>query len=153
MKWLETRIPPVFVVLIIAALMWVLANITHLHIGILPYNKRLAALFLLAAIIIGLLAVRDFKRANTTVNPVKVNTASHLVTNGVFSYSRNPMYLAMLFMLIAWGFYLTNILALVFSFSFVIYMNRFQIYPEEQALRKIFPIDYRNYCQQVRRWL
>jgi len=94
-----------------------------------------------------------FRRAKTTVNPTKPGTASTVVTAGVYSFSRNPMYLGLLLALSGWAVFLNHALAFVFLPVFVLYMNRFQIGPEEKALLGVFGEEYAAYLKSVRRWL
>jgi protein-S-isoprenylcysteine O-methyltransferase Ste14 len=61
------------------------------------------------------------------------------------------MYLGLLLALLGWGLYLANVYALILAFTFVPYMSRFQIRPEERALRQ--GQQFRGYCGRVRRWL
>ena len=63
------------------------------------------------------------------------------------------MYLGFLLVLIGWAVYLSNIIATVMIAAFVVYMNRFQIAPEERALAAKFGARYTAYTQRVRRWL
>lgn len=113
----------------------------------------LAAGLVLIAVCLFASALMAFRSAQTTVNPHHPDKASTLVTSGVFRMSRNPIYLAMLLILIAWGVWLGNPAALLLSAGFVGYMNRFQIAPEERALRENFGDEFIRYRQQVRRWL
>jgi len=76
-----------------------------------------------------------------------------LVTNGTFHFTRNPMYLSLLLYLLAWAVYLSNWLALLFVPVFVLYINQFQIKPEERALSSLFGLEYAAYKGRVRRWL
>jgi protein-S-isoprenylcysteine O-methyltransferase Ste14 len=154
---LELKIPPVAVTALFAILMWLLARATPaLDMGLdLPASARLTALALIAtaAAIIGLAAVRAFHRASTTVNPLSPQGCTALVTSGVFRYSRNPMYLALLMALLGWGLYLANPLSMLLALAFVPWMNRFQIQPEERMLQRVFGQAFENYCRRVRRWL
>ena len=65
----------------------------------------------------------------------------------------SPVMMTLLLALLGWGLYLANVYALVLAFAFVPCMNRFQIRPEERALRRSFGQQFREYCGQVRRWL
>ncbi len=103
--------------------------------------------------VVGITGVREFRKAKTTVNPVKPETASTVVASGIFAYSRNPMYLALLLLLLAYACWLQNAITFAFAPLFVLYMNRFQIEPEERALEKRFVSDYLQYKQKVRRWI
>jgi protein-S-isoprenylcysteine O-methyltransferase Ste14 len=96
--------------------------------------------------------VVTFRKAKTTVNPLKPH-ASSLVTWGVYAISRNPMYLGGLIMLLGWAIFLPNALAFVFLPIYVLYINWFQIAPEERALTSLFGQTYVAYQMRARRWL
>ena len=98
-------------------------------------------------------AVSSFKRQNTTVNPISIEKASSLVVNGVFKYSRNPMYLGMLFILLGLTFKFNLIGGLLFTSIFMIFISIFQIKPEEAAMEKLFDQEWEDYIKNVRRWL
>jgi len=98
-------------------------------------------------------AIFLFRRAHTTVDPIKPAAASKIVTYGVYRFSRNPMYVGLLFVLAAWAVWLCNPLAFLFLPAFVIYMNRFQILPEERVLSAKFGSEFNAYMMSVRRWL
>lgn len=153
MRYLETRIPPLLLTLLFAAAMYGIArlNLAEFHFGI--WDALASAVLLLTGITFCVLAVISFRRANTTVNPVDPNSTSALVTGGIYRISRNPMYVAFLLFLLAWGVYLSDLLALAAGLLFVPYMTAFQIRPEERALRTLFGAAYEDYLSQVRRWL
>lgn len=153
MTWLEHRVPPPIIGLAAGALMWGLdrafpslrlplpgAGIIALVVGVLGLGVDVA----------GMLA---FLRARTTVNPLRPEKASALVTGGVFRWTRNPMYLGMATLLVAWAVYLANPLSIVVVPFFVACLNRFQIAPEERALEKRFGAEFLAYRKRVRRWL
>lgn len=98
------------------------------------------------------IALLQFKKSKTTSNPLHPEKANHLVTSGIFSYTRNPMYLGMLLFLIAFGLYLGNAFNTLLAAGFVYYMNHFQIKHEEAALTKKFGKTYQLYLKAVRRW-
>ena len=87
------------------------------------------------------------------MNPMKPDPTSSLVVSGIYRYTRNPMYLGFLLILLAWAAALSNLLALVSLLAFVLYMNSFQIVPEERILSSRFAQDYAEYRARVRRWL
>jgi protein-S-isoprenylcysteine O-methyltransferase Ste14 len=76
-----------------------------------------------------------------------------LLTKGVFKFSRNPIYLALLNLLICFSIYLGSFFGLIILPLFVIYMNQFQIKPEEKAMLKLYGKEFENYCSKVRRWI
>jgi protein-S-isoprenylcysteine O-methyltransferase Ste14 len=97
--------------------------------------------------------VAAFRQAQTTVDPRKPEASSALVRSGVYRYSRNPMYVGFALWLLAWAVFLDSGWALLGIMGFVFYMNRFQIAPEERALREQFGDTFREYEQQVARWV
>ena len=94
----------------------------------------------------------NFLRHRTTVDPVRVERAQHLVVDGPNRLTRNPMYLGMLLALAGWAVWLGNGAALLALPLFVAVLNTLQIRPEEAALRARFGADYVRYAQRVRRW-
>ncbi len=149
---MELKIPPAVVFLIFAGLMYLLA--TFLPFGYFDFFGRYyLVIFLLAfAGIVAAIALFQFFRLRTTIDPTNPSKASKLVENGIFAYSRNPMYLALLVLLLALGVWLGNAFNTLLAAGFVGYMNRFQIIPEEMALLKLFGKGYKQYCVNVRRW-
>ena len=95
----------------------------------------------------------EFRRGKTTVNPMTPEAASTLVTAGVYRWTRNPMYLGFGVALVGWAVWLANGAAFVPLFLYVLYMNRFQIGPEERALEARFGAAFTDYRKRVRRWL
>lgn len=98
-------------------------------------------------------AMLSFWSAHTTANPMKPSSASFLVTSGIYGFTRNPMYLGLLFVLVGGALYLGNALAFLFLPAFILYMNRFQIEPEERALTALFGQAFVAYASRVRRWI
>ncbi len=100
------------------------------------------------------MGVLSFRQAKTTVNPVQPTQASTLVVSGIYRFSRNPMYLGFLFLLLSWAAFLANIPALLLGPPlFAGYMNKFQILPEEKILCSLFGDDFEIYKNRVRRWI
>lgn len=97
--------------------------------------------------------VAAFRRAKTTVNPLTPSAASAIVSTGVYRISRNPMYVGVVAILLGWGLWLENALALALAAVFAAYLHRFQILPEERALAGKFGPGYDAYARKVRRWL
>jgi len=153
MQALENRIPPPLVAVLFAVLMGLLARgLPGLDPG--SGTRLLLALpLVMAGLLFVLAGGLAFRRAKTTVNPLKPASASALVTSGIYQYTRNPMYVSFALWLLAWGLYLASPLVLLGVLGFVLYMNRFQIYPEERALGQLFGADFAAYRQRVRRWL
>ncbi|MDF3865344.1 isoprenylcysteine carboxylmethyltransferase family protein [Pseudomonas denitrificans (nom. rej.)] len=149
MDWLEHRIPPPLVAIITAVLMWLAVR------PIDPLGNRLwlALLVMLAGVAVCLAGVASFRRARTTVNPLKPESASSLVVAGIYRHTRNPMYLGFTIALLGWCVFLGSALAVLGVAVFVLYIGRFQIRPEERALRELFGAEFEAFCGRVRRWV
>ena len=150
---LELKVPPVLVVAVSGWLMWVSALLLPGFGRVLPGRLAVAGLFVAAGVAVALAGVVAFRRSRTTVNPLRPETASSLVSNGIYRYTRNPMYLGMALALLGWGVFLSNPASLIGLFAFVAYMNRVQIAPEERALAARFGDDFSAYVARVRRWI
>ena len=151
---MDNRIPPPLVAALFGLLMGCAARYLPGAVALtIEWRIGLALVVLLAGVAICLAGVLSFRRAHTTVNPLKPETASALVSSGVYRYKRNPMYLGFATVLIAWSILLAWPPALLGVLGFVMYMNRFQIGPEERALARLFGREFAQYCSQVRRWL
>jgi protein-S-isoprenylcysteine O-methyltransferase Ste14 len=153
MKALENRIPPPVVGAVLGAAMWATA-------GLVPRwpvddDVRIVITALLVAIGLGfdVLGLIAFRKARTTVNPLHPERATAVVSAGVYRITRNPMYVGMLCLLLAWAAFLAAPLALIGPVLFVLYITRFQIIPEERALSERFGESFAAYTRQVRRWL
>ena len=153
MKYLELKIPPPVVALICVAAMWAVAQVTPAFGFSREVRWLLVGVFVLAGLFFDLRGLLSFLRARTTINPVKPHQASSLVTTGVYRFTRNPMYVGLVSMLVAVAIFLDAPFTLTGVMAFVLYINRFQIQPEEAVLLKIFGDSYRAYCERVPRWL
>jgi protein-S-isoprenylcysteine O-methyltransferase Ste14 len=150
---LELKMSPVTMTLLLAALMWLLAGSTP-SLTVPPALRWAMSLVCFGAgAASGAAGVWSFHRARTTVNPWRPHASSTLVISGIYRWTRNPMYLGLLLALLGWGLYLANVYALMLACTFVPYMDRFQIRPEERALQHTFGQQFCDYCGQVRRWL
>lgn len=118
-----------------------------------PWRVPFAIVVAAIGAALDVLGMVHFLRARTTFNPLKPESASALVTSGVFRFTRNPMYLGMATMLAGWAVYLSNVAAFAGLPLFVAYINRFQIAPEERALAVRFGDEFAAYRARVRRWL
>jgi protein-S-isoprenylcysteine O-methyltransferase Ste14 len=153
MKVLELRIPPLVLVALFALAMWLLAQLVPPLALPAVWGLVLAGIFAGAGVAVAVSGVLAFRRANTTVDPRVPQQTSSLVARGIYRYSRNPMYLGFLLLLTALACYLMNAVAFILLPLFVLYMNRFQIAPEERHLLHKFGAEYQSYTTQVRRWL
>lgn len=152
MKVLELRIPPPAIGLVTGAAMWGLARVTPAF-ETAADTRAIATFIGLAGLAFDVAGIVSFRRAKTTVNPMRPHKASALVTSGVYRLTRNPMYVGLLLILVAWAVFLSSGWALLGPLAFVLYMNRFQIGPEERVLQGLFGPEFTAYRQRVRRWL
>ncbi len=151
MAWLELKIPPpvlgglAFAVMPVA---WY-CRLWHLHLWPFPLailSGVIGCVFLLPSWL-------QFFRAKTTISPTRPEKASRVVTTGVYGISRNPMYLGASFLLLAVALFFTDGVAVMMALLYPVYLNFFQIIPEERALEEKFGDEYREYKQRVRRWI
>ncbi len=153
MSWFEARIPPPLVGLLCGTLMW-FADALIAPVELLPaFRYGLAVLLAAGGLAVAAAGVRTVTRASTTLNPLKPGDATALVTGGVYQWTRNPMYLGMLLLLAGWAVFLGNPLGLAGLALFVAWITRFQILPEERALRTLFGRTFDDYRQRVPRWV
>lgn len=153
MNALELRIPPAAVFAVAALLMKIVARaLPALHVAV-PGRVVLAVAVAVVGGLMGVAGILAFHRAKTTVHPMKPSEASSLVVTGIYTRFRNPMYLGLLILLLSWGLYLAHPVSLLMLPGFVLYMNRFQIIPEERALAAMFGADFEAYRARARRWI
>lgn len=150
---LELKVPPPVVTLLVGVLMWGAARAWPACGFELPGRGVLTAVFVLAGIALVGASAQRFRRAGTTMNPMRPHKASALVDTGFYRYSRNPIYLGDGLILAGWGLWLANGVSLALIGLFVWYLNRFQIGPEERALRAAFGDAFDAYRRRVRRWI
>jgi protein-S-isoprenylcysteine O-methyltransferase Ste14 len=150
---LDHRIPPPVVGALVAAAMWGISTIGPQFP--LASGPKYAAVLILVVVgsAFDLLGILAFRRSRTTVNPLKPERASSMVTGGVYRVSRNPMYVGMALLLLAWAVYLSALLPFAGPVIYVLYITRFQIEPEERVLKGLFGEEYSAYAARVRRWL
>ena len=153
MKALELKVPPLVLGLALALAMWFAAKQLPSLAFTLPWRDGLAVTISAVGILFLVAGLYEFQKARTTFNPMTPDAASSVVMSGVYRVTRNPMYLGFLFLLTGWAVFLSHPLPFLFLPVFVVYMNRFQISPEERVLSAKFGEDYDQYTQRIRRWL
>ena len=149
---MKLRIPPALVMLIFGGLMYALDR--YLPFGEFDFFGRKQLYLFLAGlgVLVILISVTQFLMVKTTTHPLDLKKTTGLVTNGIYNFTRNPMYLGMLLFLLAFGLKLGNAFNSMLAAGFVGYMNRFQIKLEEEQLEEQFGKEYRLYCKLTRRW-
>ena len=149
-----TRFLPPPVVLVIAAGLMLLTH-ARLPAAAIQFPGQTLVALIIAGISLLLVAAAavHFRRAGTTVNPVQPENASQLVATGPYRYSRNPMYVADVGLLLAFAVYLGSPASVLGIAAFIAWIHWLQIRREEEALLTHFGADYARYCERVRRWL
>ena len=154
MSRLELKIHPPFVLILFGVLAWFISNEIPSPVEIPELVSKLTAITLgVVGLTVIISAMFEFYRAKTTINPTKPSNTTSLVTRGIYRFTRNPMYLALLLFLTGWVMYLGNIIGMVVPFIFIAYISRFQIHPEEQILLSKFGEVYSSYYNEVKRWI
>ena len=147
---LETKIPPPLITLIcILIIFFFEKEFIFFEDG----NIYISGFFLLLGLIIIAFAVFKFAKTKTTVDPTKPSKTSSLVISGIYRITRNPMYLGMLFLIISFTFYKLSLIGAIVIPSFIFYINKYQIEPEEYEMRKKFGENFEDYCKKVDRWI
>lgn len=149
LKYLD--IPPVW---LCAALLLAWLQKTHLDYALSfgpVWADLLGGLLVGAGLVLVALAVFEFRRHRTTIIPHQ--DAAHLITSGIFSRSRNPIYLADSLILAGMILYWDAVLSLPLIPIFVWWIEKHFILAEEKRLRRNFRADFARYEKQTRRWL
>lgn len=148
---METKIPPPLVTLIFGLSIYFSRELFP-TIEI-KYSFYVGIFLLLLGFLILISAVRLFRIDQTTVNPLSPKQATKLVTEGIFKFTRNPMYLGMACVLASLAMFFNIIGGIVFIALFCAYITKFQIIPEEKAMIDLFSQDFDQYKQTTRRWI
>ncbi len=152
MPALENKIPPPLVALVCLMLMWLFSGWLSY-----PLFALLKAIFIalpfIAGVILGVNAWGAFKEEGTSIDPMHPDKASTLVTEGIYEYSRNPMYVGLLLMLTAFSVYFGSLIAHAIVVGFFFYITKYQIIPEEKILAEKFGDDFEQYKNKTHRWL
>ena len=152
-SFLDHRVPPPVLMVAVALLMGLAAKSTASLGWPAMANFGTAAAFAAAGIAINVAGFRTIRRAGSTIDPTRPAAASALVIGGPFRFSRNPMYVGFTLLLLAWAAWLQSPWAFAGPVAFALYLTRWQIVPEERALRAKFGAAYAAYQARVRRWL
>jgi len=148
---METKIPPPIVTLLFGISIYFSRGI--FQAVEVKYSFYIAILLLILGLTVLISAVRLFRKDKTTVNPLSPEQATKLVMDGIFKYSRNPMYLGMAFILGSIAVFFNLIGGIIFIALFCFYITKFQIIPEERAMSNLFSQDFDKYKQTTRRWI
>ena len=148
---MNNKIPPPIVTLISGLAIYYSRNLFPNYQGII------LDVFSASLLIFGIIIIRSafllFKNHQTTINPLNLTKTSSIVNTGVFKYTRNPMYLGMVFILLSVALKFNIYGGLIVILIFFSFITKFQIIPEEKAMEKLFGQEFKNYKNTTRRWL
>jgi len=144
------RLPPPVVLVLCGAIAWLLPAAWA---SPLPRAAHLAGIAIaIFGLCLNIAPKRVFRRHGTTVNPLHPERSTQLVTTGPYRWTRNPMYLGHVLLLLGWALWLGQPLALLCVAAYALWIDRLQIPAEERILRARFGAAYDAYLQRVRRW-
>lgn len=150
---LDLKAPPDLVALVVAGLMWLVSRVTPSVALPAAFRAILGVALVASGVWLVVAARAAFARAATTFSPVAPERSARLVTTGIYRFSRNPMYVGMQLILLAFAVWLSDPVTALVALGFAVYIDLFQIRPEEQVLRGRFGSDYDQYMRRVRRWV
>jgi len=151
---LELLIPPLPLTLVVCGIIFLAAHFVPISNLVFSHTQgEWAIAFWVISLLFVIPAALHFFKAKTTVDPRYPEKSQILVINGIYKFSRNPMYVGFWFAIIGCTLFTGNALGGIFTLFFIPYMNRFQILPEERHLKQKFGEAYTDYCLNVRRWL
>jgi len=145
---LRRPLPPVLLSLALA-LMWVAAELVPL--AHLPEARLFGAVLVIAGVLVAAIGRAQFARARTNIHTFR--DPDVLVTDGLFRFTRNPMYLGFTMVALGSAALLHALSAWAVAIAFVAVSDRWYIRHEEQALHRVFGSQYALYAARTRRWL
>ncbi|ADM08971.1 hypothetical protein PB2503_04482 [Parvularcula bermudensis HTCC2503] len=153
MEALERRLPPPIWFLVMFGLMTVTALAPPDWVLDWPGQRVIAIVIAGFAIAVGAAGLVEIYRHKTTTSPTDIEDVSQLVVTGIYRFTRNPMYLGLALLLVAYAVALGDIWTILFVPVFVVIITYGQIKPEERVLAERFGGAYRDYTEKVRRWV
>lgn len=148
---INKNIHPPFVALFYIVIALILGRFAVIPLVIPQFVKNIGLGLTFIGFLFGVGAFIEFRKARTTLDPH--GSVKALVMNGVYRFTRNPIYLGFLLMVIGlplnYGYYW----GIIISPLYITSMNRLVIEREEAYLEKKFKEQYTGYRSRVRRWL
>ena len=142
--------PPILVLILVSSNYFSSKKIDLIH---LPNQDLISIIILLIGILILINPLFKFIKSKTTIDPIKFKKVNKLIISGIYKYSRNPMYLGLLMIVISTSILYLNILSITTPILFYFWINRFQIKREEIFLTEKFGKEYLLYMTKTRRWI
>ncbi len=156
LKNLELKLPPPLLVLLLFVIMAVcyftvsLGRLTFLPARVL---NIIGILILFDAAVMVFWSVFLLHRKQTVVSAVHPEKTSTLLTQGPYKFSRNPIYLGLVLLILSMFCFMPHVVGILSVPCCVLYLHYFQILPEERILAQRLGEQYAEYCKRVRRWL
>ena len=144
-------VPPPFIFLSFLTLGYILNNFYPIPVLERPLSIIISGIFFVYAGLTAGLAFYYMIKSGTNIDvrkPVKA-----LVKTSVYSYTRNPMYLSLAILLLAFSLLLNTLWIAILIPVFVIVMQKVVIEKEEKYLENKFGNEYLEYKKRVRRWI
>ena len=145
------KIPPPLIVLTLIISIYFSSK--KIDLIILPTQNLISFIILLIGILILITPIFKFIKSKTTIDPIKFKKVNRLITSGIYKYSRNPMYLGLLMIVMSTSIFYLNIFSITTPMLFYFWINRFQIKREEIFLTQKFGKEYLSYKNKTRRWI
>ncbi len=145
------KIPPPLLVLILVISNYFSSK--KIDLILLPNQDLTSIIIFLIGMLILINPIFKFIKSKTTIDPIKFKKVNKLITSGIYKYSRNPMYLGLLIIIISTSIFYLNIFSISTPFFFYFWINRFQIKREEIFLTEKFGKEYLLYMTKTRRWI
>ena len=142
--------PPILVMILVISNYFSSKKIDLIH---LPNQDLISIIIFLFGILILINPIFKFIKSKTTIDPIKFKKVNKLIISGIYKYSRNPMYLGLLMIVISTSIFYLNIFSITTPFLFYCWINRFQIKREEIFLTEKFGEEYMSYKIKTRRWI
>lgn len=147
----DVKIPPPVLTIIFIVIAYVAKWTIPIPFVVPNFLRNIGFILIVIGFLLGIAAFSEFRKARTTIDPH--GSVSSIVTSGIYRFTRNPIYVGFLLMLIGiplnsgtyWGIILVPV--------FIYFMNRLVIEREEAYLEKKFGEVYTSYKSRVRRWL
>ena len=146
-------IPPPIYGAVTFIVMWLLHTRYPLTSTSAEWPVLVGWIIVVLGLALDLISLFNFRKAKTTVNPMRPENTSELITTGLYTITRNPMYLGMAIMLTGVALILRSLSPLIMPLIFCLVVTLVQILPEEKALEELFGEEYRNYKHRVARWI
>lgn len=143
------NIPPTYIAFSIILIFICFILLPEYNFIILPYNLTGLLIIYFGIVIMG--KSRElFQKNNTTLD---IKSSRYLIQEGIFSKTRNPMYLGMFLLLLGLAVCFMNIFSIIVPFLFIIAMNYIFVKKEEKLLFEAFGLIYIDYQKKVRKWI